>query len=119
ASERWCHRPQGRAAVARGVGGAPAPAAASPAPDRAHGPRLAAGSPPARLFAELLGRETGLCGGRAGSMNIVDLEHGVIGCFAIVGGSIAAATGAALAAQLREDDSVGVAFFGDGAANQA
>ena len=42
----------------------------------------------------MLGRATGVCGGRAGSMNVVDLEHGLIGCFGIVGGSIAAATGA-------------------------
>ena len=52
-------------------------------------------------------------------MNIVDLQHGVIGCFAIVGGSIAAATGAALASQLRHERSVAAAFFGDGAVNQA
>jgi TPP-dependent pyruvate/acetoin dehydrogenase alpha subunit len=50
-------------------------------------------------------------------MNVVDLEHGLIGCFGIVGGSIAAATGAALA--LRDTGNVGVAFFGDGAVNQA
>ena len=50
-------------------------------------------------------------------MNIVDPDHGLIGCFGIVGGSIAAATGAALA--LRGTGSVAVAFFGDGATNQA
>jgi hypothetical protein len=59
---------------------------------------LAMGTDPTALMAELLGRETGVCGGRAGSMNVIDLEHGVLGCFGIVGGSIAAATGAALAA---------------------
>jgi TPP-dependent pyruvate/acetoin dehydrogenase alpha subunit len=50
-------------------------------------------------------------------MNVVDLEHGLIGCFGIVGGSIGAATGAALA--LRDSGNVAVAFFGDGAINQA
>jgi TPP-dependent pyruvate/acetoin dehydrogenase alpha subunit len=50
-------------------------------------------------------------------MNIVDPEHGVLGCYGIVGGSIAAATGAALA--LRDTGSVAVAYFGDGATNQA
>jgi TPP-dependent pyruvate/acetoin dehydrogenase alpha subunit len=69
------------------------------------------------LLAELLGRSTGVNGGRAGSMNIVDPDHGVIGCFGIVGGSIAAATGAALA--LRGSGAVAVAYFGDGATNQA
>ncbi|MBV9421716.1 MAG: pyruvate dehydrogenase (acetyl-transferring) E1 component subunit alpha, partial [Solirubrobacterales bacterium] len=68
------------------------------------------------LLDELLGRETGVCGGRAGSMNVVDLEHRLIGCFGIVGGSISAATGAALA--LKRRGGVAVAFFGDGAANQ-
>ena len=55
------------------------------------------GADPEALLAELLGRATGINGGRAGSMNIVDPEHGVLGCYGIVGGSIAAATGAALA----------------------
>src|SRR6266536_1344198 len=84
---------------------------------RGHGHTLAMGLEPEKLLAELLGRATGVNGGRAGSMNVVDLEHGVIGCFGIVGGSIAAATGAALA--LRASGSIAVAYFGDGAANQA
>ena len=50
-------------------------------------------------------------------MNMVNLDHGVIGCFGIVGGSIAAATGAALA--LKGTGRIATAFFGDGATNQA
>ena len=84
---------------------------------RGHGHALALGLEPQKLLDELLGRATGVCGGRAGSMNVVDLEHGLIGCFGIVGGSIAAATGAALA--LRGSGRAAVAFFGDGAINQA
>ncbi len=84
---------------------------------RGHGQALALGTDPTGLMSELLGRRTGTCGGRAGSMNIVDLEHRLIGCFGIVGGSIAAATGAALALKKR-GSAVAVAFFGDGAANQ-
>jgi len=84
---------------------------------RGHGHALAKGTAPGPLIAEMLGRETGVCGGRAGSMNIVDLEHGLIGCYGIVGGSIAAALGASLSAQ--RQGRVAVAFFGDGAANQA
>jgi TPP-dependent pyruvate/acetoin dehydrogenase alpha subunit len=84
---------------------------------RGHGHALALGLEPQKLLDELLGRSTGVCGGRAGSMNVVDLEHGLIGCFGIVGGSIAAATGAALA--FRGTGKVAVAFFGDGAVNQA
>jgi acetoin:2,6-dichlorophenolindophenol oxidoreductase subunit alpha len=82
---------------------------------RGHGHALAKGTDPERLAAEMLGRATGVCGGRAGSMNVIDLEHGLVGCFGIVGGSIAAATGAALSA--RRQGGVAAAFFGDGAAN--
>ena len=84
---------------------------------RGHGHALAKGTDPTALAAEMLGRAHGVCGGRAGSMNVVDLEHGLVGCFGIVGGSIAAATGAALSAQ--RQGRVSVAFFGDGASNQA
>jgi TPP-dependent pyruvate/acetoin dehydrogenase alpha subunit len=75
------------------------------------------GTDPEGLLAELLGRETGVNGGRAGSMNVVDPEHGVLGCYGIVGGSIAAATGAGLS--LRGTGAVAVAYFGDGTTNQA
>jgi acetoin:2,6-dichlorophenolindophenol oxidoreductase subunit alpha len=84
---------------------------------RGHGHLLAMGTDPEGLLAELLGRETGVNGGRSGSMNIVDPEHGVLGCYGIVGGSIAAATGAALS--LRGSGSIAIAYFGDGATNQA
>jgi acetoin:2,6-dichlorophenolindophenol oxidoreductase subunit alpha len=84
---------------------------------RGHGHALAKGTNPDALLAEMLGRASGVCGGRAGSMNVIDLEHGLVGCFGIVGGSLAAATGAALAA--RRQGRVAVALFGDGATNQA
>jgi acetoin:2,6-dichlorophenolindophenol oxidoreductase subunit alpha len=83
---------------------------------RGHGHALALGVEPQGLLDELLGRASGVCGGRAGSMNVIDLSHRLIGCFGIVGGSIAAATGAALA--LKREGGVAVAFFGDGATNQ-
>jgi acetoin:2,6-dichlorophenolindophenol oxidoreductase subunit alpha len=83
---------------------------------RGHGHALAKGTDPEALAAEMLGRATGVCGGRAGSMNVIDLEKGLVGCFGIVGGSIAAATGAAISAQ--RQGRVAVAFFGDGASNQ-
>jgi len=57
---------------------------------RGHGHALALGLEPQRLLDELLGRASGVNGGRAGSMNVVDLDHGLVGCFGIVGGSIAA-----------------------------
>ena len=84
---------------------------------RGHGHLLAMGTSPEALLAELLGRASGINGGRSGSMNIVDPDHGVLGCYGIVGGSIAAATGAALS--LRGSGAIAVAYFGDGATNQA
>ena len=83
---------------------------------RGHGHALAKGTDPGALIAEMLGRATGICGGRSGSMNVIDLEHGLVGCYGIVGGSIAAATGAALSA--KRQGRVAAAFFGDGATNQ-
>ena len=113
------HLYQGQEAVAVGVCGALECGDVAACTYRGHGVLLARGTSAESLFAEMLGRATGLCGGRAGSMNVVDLEHGVIGSFGIVGGSIGAATGCALAAKVLEDDTVAVAFFGDGAVNQA
>jgi TPP-dependent pyruvate/acetoin dehydrogenase alpha subunit len=84
---------------------------------RGHGHALAKGTEPTPLVAEMLGRATGVCGGRAGSMNVIDLAHGLVGCYGIVGGSIAAALGAGFSAQRQGRVSVG--FFGDGASNQA
>jgi TPP-dependent pyruvate/acetoin dehydrogenase alpha subunit len=83
---------------------------------RGHGHALAKGVSATALMAEMLGRESGVCGGRAGSMNVIDVEHGLIGCFGIIGASIGAATGAGLA--LRRRDGVAVAFFGEGTSNQ-
>lgn len=113
------HLYQGQEAVAVGVCAALRPDDAVAATYRGHGVCLARGIDSYSMFAELLGRADGVCGGRAGTMNVGSLEHGVIGSFGIVGGSIGAATGAALASQLHGDGTVAVAFFGDGAANQA
>jgi acetoin:2,6-dichlorophenolindophenol oxidoreductase subunit alpha len=113
------HLYQGQEAVAVGVCAVLQPGDAVAATYRGHGACLAMGTDPTALMAELLGRQTGVCGGRAGTMNVIDLAHGVIGCFGIVGGSIAAATGAALASRVKSDSTVAVAFFGDGAVNQA
>lgn len=113
------HLCSGQEAVSVGVCEVLGPDDSVAATYRGHGACLALGTDPAALLAEFMGRETGVCGGRAGSMNVVDLEHRLLGCFGIVGGSIAAATGAGLAAELTGDGTAAVAFFGDGAANQA
>ena len=113
------HLCSGQEAVSVGVCEALGPNDCVAATYRGHGAALALGCDPEALFAEFLGREGGICGGRGGSMNVIDLEHRLLGCFGIVGGSIGAATGAALAAELSGDGSVAAAFFGDGALNQA
>jgi acetoin:2,6-dichlorophenolindophenol oxidoreductase subunit alpha len=111
------HLSAGQEAVPVGICSALEPDDYAAGTYRGHGHALAKGTDPEALAAEMLGRETGVCGGRAGSMNVIDLEHGLVGCFGIVGGSIAAATGAGISAQ--RQGRVAVAFFGDGASNQA
>jgi TPP-dependent pyruvate/acetoin dehydrogenase alpha subunit len=111
------HLCSGQEAVAVGVASVLGPQDRVAATYRGHGHALALGIPHRDLIAEMLGRATGINGGRSGSMNINSLEHRLIGSFGIVGGSIAAATGAGLA--LRGSGNVAVAFFGDGATNQA
>ncbi|MFG1803591.1 thiamine pyrophosphate-dependent dehydrogenase E1 component subunit alpha [Micromonospora carbonacea] len=85
---------------------------------RGHGHVLAKGADPARMLAELLGRETGLNRGRGGSMHAADLAVGVLGANAIVGAAGAILTGAVWARRRRGDDLVGATFFGDGAVNE-
>src|SRR5436309_10676119 len=85
---------------------------------RGHGHCIAKGADLGRMFAELLGRETGYCRGRGGSMHIADTAKGNLGANGIVGGGIPIATGAALTAKQLGTDQVAVSFFGDGAANQ-
>jgi TPP-dependent pyruvate/acetoin dehydrogenase alpha subunit len=109
------HLYSGQEAVAVGVCSVLGPEDRVAGTYRGHGHALALGVEPQGLLDELLGRETGVCGGRAGSMNVIDLEHRLIGCFGIIGGSIAAATGAAIA--LQRTGGVAVAFFGDGTSN--
>jgi pyruvate dehydrogenase E1 component alpha subunit len=85
---------------------------------RGHGHCLAKGATVNRMFAELLGKESGYCRGKGGSMHIADPETGNLGANAIVGGSAGIATGAALSAKMRGSDQVAVCFFGDGALGQ-
>lgn len=84
---------------------------------RSHGHPIAKGSSLDRLVAELMGRSSGVCKGMGGSMHLADFSVGSLGETAIVGSSISIAVGAALANQIRANDRVSLAFFGDGAAN--
>jgi acetoin:2,6-dichlorophenolindophenol oxidoreductase subunit alpha len=109
------HLSSGQEAIPVGVCGALNPDDYAAGTYRGHGHALGKGTAPEGLAAEMLGRATGVCGGRAGSMNVIDLEHALVLCSGIVGGSIAAGLGAALSG--KRQGRVAVAFFGDGATN--
>jgi 2-oxoisovalerate dehydrogenase E1 component len=85
---------------------------------RGHGHCLAKGTGMTAMFAELMGRASGTCAGRGGSMHIADLGVGVFGANGIVGAGLPIAAGVAAAFQQRGGDDVVVAFFGEGAAAQ-
>src|SRR3954454_15669688 len=76
---------------------------------REHGYALARGLEPGRIMAELFGKETGVSRGRGGSMHLFDVNLGFMGGYAIVGGQIPLATGAALAIKYKDKDGVVVA----------
>jgi TPP-dependent pyruvate/acetoin dehydrogenase alpha subunit len=111
------HLYSGQEAVATGVASLLEDRDRVAATYRGHGHALALGVDPQKLLDEMLARATGINGGRAGSMNVTSPADRLIGSFGIVGGSIAAATGAALALK-RTTGGVAVAYFGDGAMNQ-
>jgi TPP-dependent pyruvate/acetoin dehydrogenase alpha subunit len=111
------HLYSGQEAIATGVASVLEDRDRVAATYRGHGHALAVGVDPQKLLDEMLGRATGINGGRAGSMNVTSPDDRLIGSFGIVGGSIAAATGAALALK-RTTGGVAVAYFGDGAMNQ-
>lgn len=81
---------------------------------RAHGHYLAKGGDLKAMIAELYGRSTGCCGGRGGSMHLIDQRAGFMGATPVVGGTVPLAVGAAWAARLQGASNLGVAFFGDG-----
>ncbi len=85
---------------------------------RGHGHCLAKGASVDRMFAELLGKESGYCRGKGGSMHIADQDTGNLGANAIVAGSAGIATGAAMSAKMRGSKQVAVCFFGEGALGQ-
>ncbi len=82
---------------------------------RGHGHSLAKGCNLTATMAEILGRDTGLCRGRGGSMHLVDAGCGMLGATGVVAGNLPLAAGAAWAAQARQTGAISVVFFGDGA----
>jgi len=85
---------------------------------RGHGHVIAKGADLKKMFAELMGRKTGYCKGKGGSMHIADFSIGILGANGVVAGGFPIAVGAGLSIKLRRTDQVAVCFFGDGASNR-
>lgn len=85
---------------------------------RGHGHCIAKGARLDKTMAEILGKETGYCKGKGGSMHIADFSIGMLGATAVVGAGIPIASGAGLSIKLRGTDQVAACLFGEGASNQ-
>jgi len=85
---------------------------------RGHGHSIAKGADLGKVMAEILGKKTGYCKGKGGSMHIADFSIGMLGATAVVGAGIPIAAGAGLSIKLRGTDQVVACFFGEGASNQ-
>lgn len=111
------HLCMGQEALAVGLASVLRPTDVVTATYRGHGVALGLGMTPRSVLAEIMGKAEGCTGGMGGSMHLCDMTVGLLPTFAIIGGGIPVAAGAALAFQTRGEDSVAVAVFGDGAAN--
>jgi len=85
---------------------------------RSHGHPIAKGAAIGPLMAELMGKATGICHGKGGSMHLSDFAVGSLGETSIVGSGLPVAVGAALGAKMQKSGRVSLAFFGDGASNE-
>ena len=85
---------------------------------RGHGHFIASGADVNRMMAEFLGKDTGYCRGRGGSMHIADVTANNLGANGIVGGGLQLAVGVGLAVQMKKTDQIVLTIFGDGAANE-
>jgi pyruvate dehydrogenase E1 component alpha subunit len=110
------HRCDGQEAVGVGAAAALLETDYLTSTHRGHAHYIGKGLQPHSILAEILGRATGYCGGRAGHMLIADASLGLIGGNAIVGAGIPAAAGIALSMQVRSLPNVAMCIFGDGAA---
>jgi TPP-dependent pyruvate/acetoin dehydrogenase alpha subunit len=85
---------------------------------RAHAHIISRGASPEAMFAEMLGRDTGLCHGKGGSMHLADMSHNVVGANGVVGSGAPMMTGVAMAQKELKTGKIAVAFYGDGASSQ-
>lgn len=112
------HLSIGQEGVSAGVSAALNPTDAIFSGHRAHGHYFASGGDLKAFWAELYGKATGCCGGKGGSMHLVDLNAGFIASTPIVASTIPIAVGAAFAAKMQGLKRVVVTFFGEGAAEE-
>ncbi len=85
---------------------------------RGHGHFIAKNADINRMMAEFMGKDTGYCRGRGGSMHIADIEANNLGANGIVGGGLSLAVGVGLALQMQRMKQIVVVVFGDGAVNE-
>lgn len=111
----FLHLSIGQEAVASAVSEFLTPGDTVSSNHRGHGHTLAKGVDLTGFFAEILGRATGICGGRGGSMHVADLRLGMLGANGIVGAGLPITTGSALALKARGKGEIAVVYFGDGA----
>jgi pyruvate dehydrogenase E1 component alpha subunit len=107
----------GQEACSVGVARAMQPGDSMTCTYRGHGHALALGMPMKALMAEMMGKQSGCCKGKGGSMHMTDASVGLLGANAIVGAQLPIAVGAALTYQVKGQPHVAVSFFGDGATN--
>jgi pyruvate dehydrogenase E1 component alpha subunit len=112
------HLSAGQEAVAVGVGRAARHDDYLINHHRGHGHFIAKGADINRMMAEFLGKDSGYCRGRGGSMHIADFEANNLGANGIVGGGISLAVGVGLVLQMKHRDQIAICIFGDGAANE-
>ncbi len=111
------HLGLGQEAIAAGFGMAMRPDDYTFCTYRGHNHTLVRGASMTGILGELMGRDCGLMRGKGGSMHLTDVEHGVMGSYAIIGAHLPIAAGAAWSAQYRGTKQASVCFFGDGTTN--
>ena len=114
----FCHLYTGQEAIAVGMHNILEKNDSTITTYRDHGHILVAGTDPKIVMAELMGRSTGCSKGKGGSMHMFDLEKNFYGGHGIVGASVPLGTGMAFAKKYREEKSIALTYFGDGAVNQ-
>lgn len=107
----------GQEAVAAGIVGAMEDRDWVQSTHRGHGHVIAKGANMKAAMAELMGKRTGSCKGKGGSMHITEFSAGVLGATGVVASGLPIAVGAAMSSKMRKTDEVVACFFGDGAAN--